>query len=153
MHALCLHLGAAEIENTLERKKTRVKVHWQKEAGYEELELDPVLRAGSNTRLQQGGSQGLSFNRNRRKSLYLRDGRQHAVWKPSSHTIRRPTSGACTDVAKEVMKQRQDLHERQQALLSQVQATRDVLQRGLFPGTSESEEQEEEEEEVYRRGR
>lgn len=144
--ALCLHLGGAKVEDALERKKTRVKVHWQKEAGYEELELEPTLRTGSDTRFLQVGSQRRKLNRNKHKSLYLKDGREHAVWKPTSHTIRRPNSGACNDVAKEVMKQRRDLHERQQALLSQVQATQDVLRRSLFPGTSESEKQDEGEE-------
>ena len=61
----------------------------------------------------------------RRKALYLDEGQAHTVWKPK-HLTKKQSSGVSTTML-ELEKQRQDLHERQQKLLSRVKATQEVL--------------------------
>ena len=61
----------------------------------------------------------------RRQALYLDEGQAHTVWKPK-RAARKPLSGIATAMH-EMEKHKQDLHERQQKLLSRVQATRKVL--------------------------
>ena len=58
----------------------------------------------------------------RRKALYLDNGKAYTIWKPKYSK----TTGASNTVL-EMDKQKQDLYERQQKVLSRVQATREVL--------------------------
>ena len=85
-------------------------------------------------------SRPLHYGRDRRirrkrevRSVYLRDGETHNVWKPNAkHASRIPSTPsppppALADVVQAVMKQNRDLIERQRKLFSRVTATQAVL--------------------------
>lgn len=61
----------------------------------------------------------------RRKALYLDNGEAYTIWKPK-YSKKNVSAGASNTVL-EMDKQKQDLYERQQKVLSRVQATREVL--------------------------
>lgn len=69
--------------------------------------------------------QSIKAKQERRQALYLDEGQAHMVWKPK-RVGRKPLT-EITTAMQEMEKHRQDLHERQQKLLSRVQATREVL--------------------------
>ena len=104
--------------------------------------------------------EGMNRHSRRRKksvrSVYLRDGDVHAVWKPSkpsvsSPTIPTPPPARFVDVVHEVMRQhgKENLRERQRKLLSRVTATQQVLkeQNEELAAVAELTEEDEEEEE------
>ena len=86
----------------------------------------------------------------RRQSIYLEDGDEHRVWKP---TNRSPSPGPC-DSVQDVKENMENLQERQRKLLRRIQATRHVMkmQMGEMALISElsdqSSDDDEEEEEV-----
>lgn len=61
----------------------------------------------------------------RRKALYLDNGEAYTIWKPKY--LKKNISVEASNTVLEMDKQKQDLYERQQKLLSRVQATREVL--------------------------
>lgn len=104
-----------------------------------------------------------SHRRNRRarrrrstRSVYLRDGETHAVWKPgtkqssvhsSNPATPSPPPGSFADVVKLLMKQKHDLRERQRKLTSRVTATQAVLKEQNEELATVAEENEEEDDE------
>ena len=102
--------------------------------------------------------EGINRHGRRRKksirSVYLRDGEAHAVWKPSAPSPTTPKAvppSHFIDVVQEVMRQsgKMNLRERQRQLLSRVTATRQVLkeQNEELAAVAELTEEDEEEEE------
>ena len=66
------------------------------------------------------------------RSVYLRDGEIHSVWKPKRTSLTSPTTPSppptnFADVVSEVMRQKLNLRERQRKLFSRVTATQAVL--------------------------
>ena len=91
------------------------------------------------------------------RSVYLRDGEVHAVWKPTKSSVPSPTTptpppSRFADLVHEVMRQhgKENLRERQKKLLSRVTATQQVLkeQNEELAAVAELTEEEEEEKEV-----
>ena len=74
----------------------------------------------------------------KRKALYLIAGQSHSVWTPKKPSVR---ATGLSDVVMEVVKNKQDLLERQQRLRSRVMATQQVLkvQREEFADASKDE--------------
>ena len=99
---------------------SRAKEHWKKAMRYckeqREFELDtlPDSQAAPRTSSRRIND--------RRYGLYLDTDQTHTVWKPK----KKETTGF-TDVVMEVIKNRRTLLDRQQKLLSRVEATRKVL--------------------------
>lgn len=77
----------------------------------------------------------------RRKALYLVAGQSHSVWKPGKSSVKKMR--ALPDVVIEVVRNKQDLKERQKRLRSRVMATQLVLkvQREEFDDTAGEEEE------------
>ena len=75
----------------------------------------------------------------KRQALYLVAGQSHSVWTPRKPSLKQP---ALTDVVMEVVRNKQDLQERQKRLRSRVLATQLVLkvQREEFEEGGEGEE-------------
>lgn len=116
--------GAAELLATNENAKSEAKVYFLEDKKELECHHSQIPKSCEDaTQLTEGRRRTVGVYQRSRTSLYLRDGKAHSVWKPKRHTERKPASG----ITNEVEEQRQDLHERQQNLLSRVQATRDVL--------------------------
>ena len=69
----------------------------------------------------------IKAKRNHRRALYLDEGQAHTVWKPKRFARKVHVAIGMNTAMLEMEKHRQDLHERQQKLLSRVQATREVL--------------------------
>ena len=88
------------------------------------------------------------------RSVYLRDGEIHSVWKPKTTSLTSPTTPSpppanFADVVHEVMRQKLNLRERQRKLFSRVTATQAVLkeQNEELAAVAEDEEDEKEAEE------
>ena len=88
------------------------------------------------------------------RSVYLRDGEIHSVWKPKHNSLTSPTTPSppptnFADVVSEVMKQKLNLRERQRKLFSRVTATQAVLkeQNEELAAVAELTEEEDEEKE------
>ena len=90
------------------------------------------------------------------RSVYLRDGEIHSVWKPKHNSLTSPTTPSppptnFADVVSEVMRQKLNLRERQRKLFSRVTATQAVLKEqneelaAVAELTEEDEEKEREE--------
>lgn len=80
-------------------------------------------KALSGTQLRpESKRRSIKQKQQRRKALYLDNGEAYTIWKPKYLK----TAGASNTVL-EMDKQKQDLYERQQKVLSRVQATREVL--------------------------
>ena len=113
----------------------RAKENWKKAMGYckeqREFELDtlPDSQAATcttNATLRsERRSRSINDKREKRKALYLDTGQTHMVWKPK-HSQKKEATGF-TDVVMEVIENRRTLLDRQQKLLSRVEATRKVL--------------------------
>lgn len=69
----------------------------------------------------------IKAKRDHRRALYLDEGQAHTVWKPKRVSRKVHVAVEISTAMLEMEKQRQDLHERQQKLMSRVQATREVL--------------------------
>lgn len=69
----------------------------------------------------------IKAKKERRRALYLDEGQAHAVWKPKRYNKKVHVAVSVHTAMLEMEKYKQDLHERQQKLLSRVQATREVL--------------------------
>ena len=116
--------GAAELVEAMnEDNESEAKVYIQENKRERCHSQIPKSREDAPQLREKGGNERVRVYRRARTSLYLRDGKAHSVWKPKRHTERKRVSR----VDNEVVEQKQDLHERQQNLLSRVQATRDVL--------------------------
>lgn len=141
--------GAAELLATNENAKSEAKVYILEDKKELECHHSQTPKSFKDaTQLREGRSRTVGVYQRSRTSLYLRNGKAHSVWKPRRYTERNPASG----ISNEVEEQRQDLHERQQNLLSRVQATRDVLKEqkeelARHPEENQSGVEEKEEEE------
>ena len=69
----------------------------------------------------------IKAKRGNRRALYLDEGQVHTVWKPKRFARKVHVAVGVSTAMLEIEKHRQDLHERQQKLVSRVQATREVL--------------------------
>ena len=69
----------------------------------------------------------IKAKRGNRRALYLDEGQVHTVWKPKRFARKVHVAIGVRTSILEMEKHRLDLHERQQKLLSRVQATREVL--------------------------
>jgi hypothetical protein len=69
----------------------------------------------------------IKAKRDHRRALYLDEGQAHTVWKPKRFARKVHVAVGMSTAMLEMEKHRQDLHERQQKLVSRVQATREVL--------------------------
>ena len=112
---------------------------------YSKLELHHIQNSGTDEPTRENKKRPL----NKRRSLYLRDGKMHSVWKPKSYSELKVTS-KFQGAVKKVMKEKEDLHKRQQNLLNRVQATRDMLkeQKGELARLQDEEEDTTEENET-----
>ena len=108
----------------------------------------PQSPAASDTLLRpESKRRSIKAKLDHRRALYLDEGQVHTVWKPKR--VIRPVS---SKTIFELEKHKQDLQERQQKLLSRVQATREVMKvkREELVTLEEDEMEEEEEEESVR---
>ena len=93
------------------------------------------------------------------RSVYLRDGEIHSVWKPSRQnsltkpTTPSPTPQSLAEVVQAVMKQKHDLRERQRKLFSRVTATQAVLKEQNEELATVEEATDDEDEEQTEEGR
>ena len=85
-----------------------------------------VTSSGTQLR-SESKRKSIKAKRDHRRALYLDEGQAHAVWKPKRFARKVHVAVGMSTAMLEMEKHRQDLHERQQKLLSRVQATREVL--------------------------
>lgn len=84
--------------------------------------------SSSGTQLRsESKRKSIKAKRGHRRALYLDEGQAHTVWKPKRFARKVHVAIGVSTAMLEMEKHRQDLHERQQKLLSRVQATREVL--------------------------
>lgn len=116
---------------------------------------DGFKRRPSRINSYEGGRDHRIHRKKTGRSVYLRDGEIHSVWKPRSNSQTTPTAPSpppthLADVVHEVMRQKKlDLRERQRQLASRVTATQAVLkeQNEELAAVAELTEEEEEEKE------
>ena len=101
---------------------SRARGHWRKALSIikrekKDIELVTLRKA----RPRRSKSKRSAHHLDSRKSLYLFEGQEHTVWKPTKETK------GFSDIVLQVIQNKKDLLERQQKLDNRIQATRQLL--------------------------
>ena len=104
------------------------------------LSQEKLPDAQKNTRQRSTKTKSIRQKQDKQKALYLVAGESHSVWTPRKPSLKQP---GFSDVAMEVVRNKQDLQERQKRMRSRVMATQLVLkvQREELEKSEEGEEE------------